>query len=274
MADGKLVKIPYCAIDNLAPAGSISSSVNDMSKWVLMLLDNGQYDGKTIVPSAAIAQTRWPHSILGNGGARFNRGHFSLYGLGWFLSEYCGRKIVAHTGGVNGFVTSVTLIPEEKLGILVFTNTDQNALYEAVKWEIMDAYLGNQYRNYSNVYLAGERAQQAGDEKERKKYEDSVALKLPAALPLNAYTGHYFNDVYGDMSVVLEKNELQMKFSHHPNMYAKLSSLGGNRFYAVFTDPEFNKAVFPFKTDNGKVTGVTVKVADFVEYTPYEFTKK
>jgi CubicO group peptidase (beta-lactamase class C family) len=274
MADGKLVKIPYCAIDNLAPAGSISSSVNDMSKWITMLLDNGQYEGKTIVPSAAIAQTRTPHSILGNGGAQFNRGHFSLYGLGWFLSEYCGRKIVEHTGGVNGFVTAVTLVPEEKLGILVFTNTDQNALYEALKWEIMDAYLGNQYRNYSKQYLTGQRIQQASEEKTAKKFQDSVALKLPAELPLNAYTGHYFNDVYGDMSVVLEKNELQMKFSHHPDMYAKLSSLGGNRFYAVFTDPEFNKAVFPFKTDNGKVTGVTVKVADFVEYTPYEFIKK
>jgi hypothetical protein len=76
------------------------------------------------------------------------------------------------------------------------------------------------------------------------------------------------------MKVVLEKNELRMQFSHHPNMYATLSSLGGNRFYAVFTDPEFSKAIFPFAVENGKVTGVTVKVADFVEYTPYEFTKK
>ena len=57
-------------------------------------------------------------------------------------------------------------------------------------------------------------------------------------------------------------------------IHAVLSPLGGDRFYAVFTDPEFSKAVFPFKTDNGKVTGVTVKVADFVEYTPYEFVKQ
>jgi CubicO group peptidase (beta-lactamase class C family) len=72
IADGKLVKIPYCSIDNLAPAGSISSSVNDMSKWVLMQLNNGKVDGKEIVPAVAIAQTRSPHSILGNGGAMFN----------------------------------------------------------------------------------------------------------------------------------------------------------------------------------------------------------
>lgn len=65
-------------------------------------------------------------------------------------------------------------------------------------------------------------------------------------------------------------------------MYAKLESLGGNRFYATFTDPEFSKAIFPFQVENarlngavgqGKVKSVIVKVADFVEFNPYEFVK-
>ena len=274
IVDGKLVTIPVGAIDNLAPAGSIGSSVNDMSKWILMQLNNGMVDGKQLIPAAALAQTRTPHSILGNGGVLFNKGHFALYGLGWFLEEYCGRKIVSHTGGVNGFVTSVTMIPEEKLGIIVFTNTDQNNFYEALKWEIMDAYLGNAYRNYSNVYLGYAKAQETAEAKKDKALQDSAAAHPAAALPLAAYAGNYFNDVYGNMSVALENKELKMKFSHHPNMYAKLAALGGNRFYAVFSDPIFNKAVFPFAVSNGKVTGVTVKVADFIEYNPYEFVKQ
>lgn len=273
MAEGVLVKIPFCSIDNLAPAGSIGSSVNDMSHWVMMQLDNGKYNGRQVIPAAAIAQTRTPASIIGNGGHIFNKGHFALYGLGWFLEEYCGRKIVSHTGGVNGFVTSVTLIPEEKLGILVFTNTDQNAFYEALKWEIMDAYFGNPYRNYSNVYLGSNHLQFLVEQKKDKTLKDSVALHLKTDLPLIAYTGNYFNDVYGNMNVVQAAGELRMKFSHHPNMYAKLESLGGNRFYATFSDPEFSKAIFPFHVENGKVKSVTVKVADFVEYNPYEFVK-
>ncbi|HQW93737.1 MAG TPA: serine hydrolase domain-containing protein, partial [Ferruginibacter sp.] len=128
---GELRKIPYGNIDNLAPAGSISSSVLDMSKWVMAQLNNGKLEGKEIIPASAIGQTRTPHSILGNGGHMFNKAHFALYGLGWFLDEYAGRKIVAHTGGVNGFVTSVCLVPEEKLGIIVLTNTDANNFYEA-----------------------------------------------------------------------------------------------------------------------------------------------
>ena len=274
LVDGKLTLIPYALIDNLAPAGSISSSVNDMSKWVMMQLDNGRANGNQVISTAAIGQTRLPHSILGNGGSMYNRGHFSLYGLGWFLEEYSGRRIISHTGGVNGFVTSVTLVPEEKLGIIVFTNTDQNAFYEALKLEIMDAYLGNSYRNYSQVYLNITRGQQSVREKADKQFMDSVAMNLKTSLPLSAYTGNYFNDVYGNMSVTLVNNELRMNFSHHPNMYAKLGTLGGDRFYATFTDPEFSKAVFPFHVENGKVKSVTVKVADFIEYNPYEFEKR
>lgn len=273
MANGKLIKIPFCSIDNLAAAGSIGSSVNDMSHWVMAQLNNGNFNGKQVIPSAAIAQTWFPHSILGNGGKQFNSGHFSLYGLGWFLEEYCGKKIVSHTGGVNGFVTSVTLIPEEKLGIIVFTNTDQNSFYEALKWEIADAYLGKPYRNYSKLYLDFYTGQKNKDEKEEKKMQDSVALKLNPSLVISNYCGTYFNDVYGNMSVVQEDGELKMKFSHHPTMYAKLEALGNNRFYASFSDPEFSKAIFPFTVENGKVISVTVKVADFIEYNPYEFKK-
>ena len=166
------------------------------------------------------------------------------------------------------------MIPSEKLGIVVLTNTDQNALYEALKWEILDAYLGLPYRNYSNVFLGFTKNQRVADAKEQKKLTDSVALMLKPELPLTAYTGDYYNDVYGKMKVVLEANEMRMHFEHHPAMYAKLSTLGGNRFYCVFSDPEFGTAVFPFKVENGKVKGVTVKVADFVEYNAYEFVKK
>lgn len=56
-------------------------------------------------------------------------------------------------------------------------------------------------------------------------------------------------------------------------MYAHLQYLGGTRFYVTFSDPEFGKAVFPFTFQNDRVTGVRVKVADFIEMTPYDFKK-
>jgi CubicO group peptidase (beta-lactamase class C family) len=271
---GVLKKIPYGHIDNLAAAGSISSSVNDLSHWVMMQLDNGRYNGNTIIPPAAIGQTRTPASILGNGGTPFNRGHFSLYGLGWFMEEYAGRKIVEHTGGVNGFVTSVTLVPEEKLGIIVLTNTDANGFYEALKWEIMDAYLALPYRDYSRFYLTRQLANEAETEKQLKAKRDTVAMRPAAELPLPAYTGDYVHDVYGRMNIRLQDGKLVATFEHHKGRFAELGALGGNRFLATFNDPLYGVKVWPFTISNGKVNSVTVRVADFVEFTPYEFKKQ
>ncbi|MFT3826037.1 MAG: serine hydrolase [Chitinophagaceae bacterium] len=271
---GVLKKIPYGNLDNLAPAGSISSSINDMSHWVLMQLNNGKYDNKQVVASAAIAQTRLPHSILGNGGHRYNRSHFSLYGLGWFLQEYAGRKIVAHTGGVNGFVTSVALVPEEKLGIIVLTNTDANNFYEALRNEIMDAYLALPYRNYSQTTLADYKAGLKEEADWLKKEKDTVALKNAAALPLTAYTGEYKDAVYGKMNIKQENGKLIIRFEHHPGRYGTLEPLGGNRFLCTYSEALYGIKILPFTVENGKVKSVTVTVADFVEFTPYEFYKQ
>jgi hypothetical protein len=71
-----------------------------------------------------------------------------------------------------------------------------------------------------------------------------------------------------------ENNDLEIRFEHHPKMFAKLQPLGGNRYYVTFSDPTLGKAVFPFTVQNGRVIGVRVKVADFVEYNPYDFKKE
>lgn len=270
---GELKKIPYGNIDNIAPAGAISSSAADMSKWVMALLNNGNADNKVIIPANAIMETRTPHSILGNGGHMFNKSHFSLYGLGWFLEEYAGRKIVAHTGGVNGFVTSVCLIPEEKLGIVVLTNTDANNFFEALRNEIQDAYLGLPYRNYSKVYRSYQWADEEEKMKEWKVIQDSIALKPVTELPITAYTGEYMHSVYGKMNIKLENAKLIMRFEHHKGRYGTLEPLGGNRFFCTYNDPLYGKKKLEFNVAAKKVKSITVKVADFVEFTPYEFIK-
>lgn len=282
VVNGQIKKIAYGKLENMGPAGSISSSINDLSHWVLMQLDNGKYDGKQVIPTAAISQTRIPTSVLGNGGTIYNKGHFALYGLGWFLQEYSGRLVVQHTGGVNGFVTSITLLPEEKLGIIVLTNTDANNFYEALKWEIMDAYLNLPYRNYSNVFLGFHKQQQDAEAKWLREKKDTIAMNPTPSLHLQNFAGTYRHEIYGNMNIALQNGKLVATFEHHKGRYAELEALGGNRFLASFNDPLFGIKVWPFSIENarvngavgqGKVKSVTVTVADFVEFTPYEFYK-
>lgn len=274
VAEGILKKIPYGNLDNMAPAGSIGSSAYDMGLWAKTLLANGEPDGKGIFPPAAVQAPMQPHSILGSGGHPYNRAHFYLYGLGWFLQSYEGRKLVEHTGGVNGFVTSFTLVPEEKIGIVVLTNTDANGFFEAMKWELLDACLGLPYRNYNAMALEQHMQNEKRTAGFLKAKRDSIALKLKPALELARFAGKYKHEIYGNMTLQLEKGQLIASFEHHPGRYATLGALGGNRFLASFNDPLFGNKVWPFTIADGKVKSVTVTVADFIEFTPYEFYKQ
>ena len=241
--------IPIPSIDNLAPAGSIGSSVNDMSHWVLAQLNNGIYDDDEVIPPSVIKKTRQPVSIIRRKSHPFNRQHYSLYGLGWQLEDYEGRELVEHTGGVNGFVTSVTLVPEENLGVVVLTNTDQNGLFEALKWEIVDAYLGLPFRDYSNyLYKGFERAKEKG-EKEIEALRDSADMNLSPSLPIEEYTGRYTHDVYGFIKITKRGNALEMSFEHHPDLKGKLESIGDDRFLCTFSDPIYGIRVIPFITE-------------------------
>ncbi len=267
--EGRLVKIQYCNVDNMAPAGTISSSVNDLSKWVIMLLNSGKFAGKQIVPAEAIRETWTPQSIIESTNEFSFMG--SLYGLGWFLDEYQTKKIVSHVGWVDGFFTSISLLPEERLGIVVLTNTDENYLYLSLKRQIMDAYLHLPYKNYSQIDLDSFTIQKSEESKKNNLYRDSLQLHLPQPLPPASYAGKYFNPQYGDMNVFIEEGGLRMKFSHHPNVYVKLESLGANRFYATFSNPELGTYIFPFIVKDGKVKSAVINSFDSKAY---QFTKQ
>jgi CubicO group peptidase (beta-lactamase class C family) len=274
LIDERLSAVPYAQLDNLAPAGSISSSVNDMSKWVMALLNDGKVGPRQVIPQAAIAATRQPQDYVGSIRHLNGETNYELYGLGWFLQDYAGHRIVMHDGGVTGYVSSVTLVPQDHLGIVILTNTDSNSFYDALRWEIMDAYFKLPYQDYSDKYLASFKANMAAEQKVDRKLRDSVMLNLQPAQPISAYIGRYHNELYGDMTISQgEGNVLEGRFEHHPKMFVKMQPVGGNRFYATFSDPIYGKTVFPFSTQGGRITGVRVKVADFVEQDPYEFKK-
>lgn len=274
IVDGDIIAVPIPDIDNLAPAGSISSSVKDMSSWITVLLNSGKINNEEIIPASVIRKTRQPASIVRRVSHPFNTQHYSLYALGWGLEDYEGRELVEHTGGVNGFVTSVTLIPEENLGIVVLTNTDQNGLFIALKWEIIDAFLDLPYRNYSDVFHQRFGMGRLEEEKRIAKLRDSVSMKLNPSLDLQEYTGRYNNDVYGFIDITKTANILEISFEHHSNLKGKLESLSGNRFLCTYTDPIFGIRVLPFYIENNKVKSFTLSVHPFVEFTTYEFIKE
>lgn len=275
MDGDSLVETPAGLIDNLKAAGSIGSSVNDLSHWVICQLDSGRYNGQQVFPWSVLARTRQPQVVVGTSRNPFgNPTHFALYGLGLRLTDYDGRLVIGHAGAVNGFLSSITFLPEEQLGIIVLTNSDRNSLYEALKWQIIDAYLGLPYHNYSNYYLALEKKSELADKEQIASWRDSAGMHPSPALPLNAYCGTYKHEAYGRLSITRKGNELNVTFEHHPRLTAILQPMGGNRFLCTYSDPEYGIKALNFETGKRKAKAITVYVNGGIDMMGYRFVRK
>jgi CubicO group peptidase (beta-lactamase class C family) len=269
-----LLQLPVPMIDNLAPAGSIGSSVHDLVKWVTMQLDTGKVQGVQTFKKQAIMRTWRAETIVSPMRNRLLPTNFGLYGLGWFLSDYAGRQLIEHDGGVDGFTTTVSFMPEEKLAIIVLTNTDANSLYAALKWRILDAYLKQPVKDYSSILLKAGEENNADDRKRLAEARAKVAAKAAPALALPQYTGKYEHPVYGEIDVQVSNGGLRVVLSHHPNAAGALEAIGGNEFLCTFANPTFGVHPARFDAPSGKVSALTLKVNDFIEYDAYTFTKK
>ncbi len=271
--NGKIIEIAYGDIDLVAPAGSISSSISDMATWVKVLLNNGVLDAQTVINPKAINATIQPYSIMGNGGHPFNTSHFALYGLGWDLMDYEGYKIIAHTGGIHGYVTSVTTVPEENLGVVVLTNTDANYFFEGLKWDIVDAYLGLKRNNYHKPYYGYFLASKKREKEQIEAWKAKAAENPETSVPLKKFAGTYKSEVYGSIQLSLEGDTLNATFEHHPQLKASLAHIGEDEFMANYNHPLYGVSVFPFTTKDEKVESFVLKLPDFIEATTYDFVK-
>ena len=83
--------LPYDNVDNLAAAGSIVSSVKDISKWLLMQLDSGRYNGKQILPWAVLQRTRQMQTIVSSTKSEIYPSHIIGYNLGVLQRDYNGK---------------------------------------------------------------------------------------------------------------------------------------------------------------------------------------
>ncbi len=136
--DGKWVARRDRQPDAQAPAGGASSSARDLSRWMRLLLAEGQLAGKPIVSTGALDETFLPQMIRSR--AKTPAGRTSFYGLGWNVShDEAGRLRVDHSGAFDmGAATCVMLAPSEKLGIVVLTNGAPIGVAESIGFTFLD----------------------------------------------------------------------------------------------------------------------------------------
>src|SRR5207237_8801247 len=175
-------------------------NISDLSHWLLVQLDSGRYNGQRILPWSALQKTRDVNIITGSRKSAAFPIHFRGYGLGLNVADYNGRQVYWHTGGAGGMVSNVCFVPEERLGIAILTNNDNQNFFEALRYQILDAYLGVPYVNRSLQQLGGFKRGMQEQLKEIAGWQARVKDAQPE-LPLSAYAGVYTNELYGNVTV-------------------------------------------------------------------------
>ena len=257
-ADFKDLKpVPPMAWLNDPGAGGIYSSVHDLAKWMNVQLAGGELpttgaDGKpqrlfseksqhqmwSMLTPIEIRKAQVPElaSLTPN---------FFGYGESWFLSDYRGRKLVWHTGGWPGMVSRVTLVPELKLGVVVLTNAESGAAFNAITYRVLDAWLNpGSKTDWVAAYDKAVKKAQAKADDSMAKHEAARDKHSKPSLPLQGYAGTYRDPWYGDVIVGREGGKLRMRFSHTPQLVGTMTPWQHDTFTVRWDDRTLNADAF------------------------------
>jgi CubicO group peptidase (beta-lactamase class C family) len=196
--------VPWRNIDNIAPAGSINSNVLEMSQWVRLQLAKGKFRGTQLISSAQIEEMHAPHTIVRRDPiwkVLFPETNFFEYGLGWFLQDYRGKKVVQHGGNIDGMSALVTMIPSDNFGMVILTNMNGSALPSVLMYRTFDLHLKAQPRDWSTEMRKSFEALQAQGKETQKKLEAERVTGTKPSLALRDYAGAYVDSMYGETKV-------------------------------------------------------------------------
>jgi CubicO group peptidase (beta-lactamase class C family) len=260
--NGKVEALSISWSETANAAGGICSNVLDISKWAITQMDNGKYgDGKKLF-SEAVHDDMWaPQTIIDIRGSSAYNTHFASYGFGWVLNDAMGYKQVSHTGGLAGVVTQVTLLPELKLGIIVFTNQQSGAAFTAITNTIKDSYF--KIKGMDRVKQQHDRVVKS--EAEAKKITDDIWVAIKAQQKSNApkadinnFTGTYTDQWFGDVVISIKNGKPWFDAKRSPRLTGELFPYKGNTFIVKWNDRSFDAdAYVKFDLDEtGKASGI------------------
>jgi len=216
--EGKVVSVPWRNIDNIAPAGAINSSVNDLSKWVRMQLNGGVFEGRRILKEKTLLETHMPQTVmrLDDPNSRtVNIGtHVMSYGLGWVIQDYRGHSMVSHGGAIDGFRAQVTLLPEEHYGIIILANLGGNNMPECLRSALADELLDLAPMGWNGKYLEVQKKREEEQEKTRKERDAKRRKDTKPSREMEAYAGKFENGGYGEAVITVEGGALELHWSN------------------------------------------------------------
>lgn len=260
-------------------AGGLNANITDLAKWVSLLLNGGMFtdgSGKRLF-SDKVARELWtPQTIIPvNAPGPYNT-HFSSYGLGFFLSDVSGYKQVTHTGGLEGMVTQITMIPEIGLGIIVLTNQQEGGAFSCITNQIKDGYLGKKGIDWVKRFSDNRKQGLAAAKNMTDSIWNEIATVQKMGKPtadINLLTGTYHDAWLGDVMISVKNGKPWFDSKRSPKLTGELFPYKGNTFVVKWRDRSMDADAFVnFSLDQeGKGSGITMRAISPLTDFSYDF---
>lgn len=257
----KLRTVAPLTWSNNSGAGGVYSSAHDMALWMNVQLAGGTLADGTPLFSAKRQREMWsmitpinvPEPAVPELAAA--RPNFAGYGEGWSLSDYRGHRLVWHTGGWPGMVSRLTLVPEQKLGVVVLTNQEVGAAFNAVTLQVLDAFLQLPATDWTAAYAKAAEKADAEADTSWKHHEQARAKRSAPSLPLSGYTASYRDPWYGEVVIRQEGKRLRLQFAKTAQLVGTLEHWQHDSFIVRWDDRSLNADAFVnfALTPDGKV---------------------
>ncbi|GAB2880587.1 serine hydrolase [Pseudoduganella ginsengisoli] len=236
-------------VENAVGAVGINTNAEDFAHWMMMLLNGGKIadsktaDGKQLLSARQVAEMwtlQTPMKVPEpKGKLADTKPNFYGYGLGFQLRDYRGRKLATHGGALQGFYSRVVMVPDENLGIAIFTNAENSGSMNALQWRLLDHYFGAPQRDWIGIIAEDEEARHKEEVAKVAKASSARAVKSSPSLPLASYEGEYRDTWYGLVSIKREGKKQVMRFAKTPDLVGDLEHFQHDTFIVRWRQRNF-----------------------------------
>ena len=213
---------PITLVDptTIAAAGGLNSNIEDLIKWLKLLLNQGE----GLIENSTFNELIKPQvvsDLICN--PEFGVQDFvpmEAYGFGWILLSYRGHFVALHGGIVNGFTSVLLFLPQDNIGMIIIGNKSGSPFPFLAAGLLMDKILDLPFIDWAKRYS------DLKDLNPCKEINDSKHDSSPSH-PISDYLGTYSHPGYGTIEIRMQKESI---YAIYNNLHLPLNHCNFNVF--------------------------------------------
>jgi len=261
---GAAQRIPFRNIDAIGPAGSINSCVEEMIRYIQWHINLGKLGDKQLLSEKNARMMQSAQMAQPAPSQEYPEIGPDSYGLGLVVGTYRGHKLVQHGGGIDGFISSMSWLPDDRIGVMVLTNlSGTNPVPRLAVLYAFDRLLGLQPIDWAVRIREQIKKQQKTEEENRKKAAAERKTGTSPSHALADYAGQYEHPAYGKAEVTVKDSGFELRvvgftvpldhfhydiFAVPENLQGPVRQFGGRRVTFLYNKKgEIDRVVIPLE---------------------------